>query len=121
VIEQVALWSFAEALRVMASGTAHWNAERETRLGRAQALRALGRLGEARDACTELLQEAGARGDSNGRGLAEHELGHVLRALGDERAALDRWGGALCALGGTDTQVLTDLRVLTAPPDGAEG
>jgi tetratricopeptide (TPR) repeat protein len=107
-----ALRSFEEALRVMASGTAHWNAERETRLGRAQALRALGRLEEARDACTALLQEAAARGDSYGRGLAEHELGHVMRALGDERAALGRWGSALSALEGTDAQALTDLRAL---------
>ncbi|GHE47652.1 SARP family transcriptional regulator [Streptomyces capitiformicae] len=110
-----AIGSFDEALRVMESGAAHWNAERETRLGRAQALRALGRLGAAREACGALLEEATARGDSYGRGLAEHELGHVLRALGDEQAALTRWLGALSALDGTDAQVLPELRTLTAP------
>ncbi|CAL9659138.1 hypothetical protein SUDANB105_06929 [Streptomyces sp. enrichment culture] len=47
-----ALRSFREALGVMASGTAHWNAERETRLSQAQALRALGRPDDAREACT---------------------------------------------------------------------
>ncbi|MER5217387.1 BTAD domain-containing putative transcriptional regulator [Streptomyces sp. NPDC002838] len=111
-----ALRSFEEALRVMAAGAAHWNAERETRLGQAQALRALGRLGQAGDTCTALLQEAAARGDSYGRGLAEYEFGHVLRALGDERAALGRWGSALSALEGTDAQVLADLRALTSAP-----
>jgi DNA-binding SARP family transcriptional activator/tetratricopeptide (TPR) repeat protein len=109
-----ALRSFDEALRVMASGAAHWNAERETRLGRAQALRALGRLGPAREACRELLREAGARGDSYGRGLAEYEFGHVLRALGDEQAALIRWDSALSALEGTDAHLLADLHALTA-------
>jgi DNA-binding SARP family transcriptional activator/tetratricopeptide (TPR) repeat protein len=119
-----ALRSFDEALRVMVSGTAHWNAERETRLGRAQALRALGRLEEARDACEGLLAEAAARGDSYGRGLTEYEYGHVLSALGDEEGARGRWAGALSALEGTDARVLTELRALdrpgprvTTPPD----
>jgi tetratricopeptide (TPR) repeat protein len=116
-----ALRSFEEALRVMAAGTAHWNAERETRLGKAQALRSLGRLDEAHDACTALLRETTARGDSYGRGLAEYECGHVLRALGDERAALGHWNSALSALEGTDAQVLTDLRALTEPPGDIEG
>ncbi|MEV5343709.1 BTAD domain-containing putative transcriptional regulator [Streptomyces sp. NPDC052676] len=107
-----ALRSFDEALRVMVSGTAHWNAERETRLGRAQALRALGRLEEARDTCAALLAEAAARGDSYGRGLAEYEYGHVLGALGDEEGARDRWAGALSALEGTDAPVLAELRAL---------
>ncbi|MGW3731373.1 hypothetical protein [Streptomyces sp. NPDC000851] len=111
-----ALQSFEEALRVMAADGAHWNAERETRLGQAQALRALGRLGEAGEVCTALLQEAATRGDSYGRGLAEYEFGHVLRALGDERTALSRWGSALSALEGTDAQVLADLRALTSAP-----
>jgi DNA-binding SARP family transcriptional activator/tetratricopeptide (TPR) repeat protein len=110
-----ALRSFDEALRVMVSGTAHWNAERETRLGRAQALRALGRLEEARDTCAALLAEAAARGDSYGRGLAEYEYGHVLRALGDEEGARDRWAGALSALEGTDAPVLAELRALDRP------
>ncbi|GGR52580.1 SARP family transcriptional regulator [Streptomyces aurantiogriseus] len=114
-----ALQSFEEALRVMAAGVAHWNAERETRLGQAQALRALGRLAQAGEACTPLLQEAAARGDSYGRGLAEYEFGHVLRALGDERAALNLWGSALSALEGTDAQVLADLRALTSAPTAA--
>jgi tetratricopeptide (TPR) repeat protein len=114
-----ALRSFQEALGVMASGTAHWNAERETRLGQAQALRRLGRLDEARDACTALLQETTARGDSYGRGLAEYEFGHVLEALGDEHAALGHWHDALSALEGTDAPVLTDLRALTDAPGDA--
>ncbi|MFF7375539.1 BTAD domain-containing putative transcriptional regulator [Streptomyces massasporeus] len=117
-----ALRSFDEALRVTASGAGHWNAERETRLGRSQALRALDRPGSAREACEELLRAASARGDSYGRGLAEHELGHVLRALGDERAARARWRSALRTLEGTDAQVLDDLRTLTAarrPPASA--
>ncbi|MDX2826728.1 BTAD domain-containing putative transcriptional regulator [Streptomyces ipomoeae] len=109
-----ALRRFDEALRVMASGAAHWNAERETRLGRAQALRELGRLAPAREACGELLEETTARGDSYGRGLAEYEYGHVLRALGNEQEALTRWNSALSALDGTNAQVLTDLRTLTA-------
>lgn len=108
-----ALRSFEEALRVMASNGAHWNAERETRLGRAQALRGLGRLAQAEEACTALLQEATARGDSYGLGLAAYESGHVLTALGDEQAALVRWNSALSALEGTDAQILTDLRALT--------
>jgi DNA-binding SARP family transcriptional activator/tetratricopeptide (TPR) repeat protein len=107
-----ALRSFDEALDVMADGVAHWNAERETRLGRAQALRALGRLTQAADACTALLQEASARGDSYGRGLTEYELGHVLRALGDERAARARWSSALSDLEGTDARILPELRDL---------
>ncbi|WP_409473981.1 AfsR/SARP family transcriptional regulator [Streptomyces sp. HC307] len=111
-----ALQSFEEALRVMAADVAHWNAERETRLGQAQALRTLGRLGQAGEVCTALLQEAATRGDSYGRGLAEYEFGHVLRALGDERAALSRWVSALSALEGTDAQVLADLRALTSAP-----
>ncbi|MFD9979659.1 BTAD domain-containing putative transcriptional regulator [Streptomyces massasporeus] len=117
-----ALRSFDEALRVTASGAGHWNAEREARLGRSQALRALDRPGPAREACEELLRAASARGDSYGRGLAEHELGHVLRALGDERAARARWRSALRTLEGTDAQVLDDLRTLTAarrPPASA--
>ncbi|MFJ2924786.1 AfsR/SARP family transcriptional regulator [Streptomyces massasporeus] len=117
-----ALRSFEEALRVTASGAGHWNAERETRLGRSQALRALDRPGPAREACEELLRAASARGDSYGRGLAEYELGHVLRALGDERAARARWRSALQTLDGTDAQVLDDLRTLTAaqtPPASA--
>ncbi|MFE6093261.1 BTAD domain-containing putative transcriptional regulator [Streptomyces massasporeus] len=117
-----ALRSFDEALRVTASGAGHWNAEREARLGRSQALRALDRPGPAREACEELLCAASARGDSYGRGLAEHELGHVLRALGDERAARARWRSALRTLEGTDAQVLDDLRTLTAarrPPASA--
>ncbi|MFI6376194.1 BTAD domain-containing putative transcriptional regulator [Streptomyces sp. NPDC050546] len=105
-----ALRSFDEALSATASGAGHWNAERETRLGRSQALRALGRPGPAREACEALIREAAARGDSYGRGLAEYELGHVLRELGDERAALARWRGALTALDGTDAPVLADLR-----------
>ncbi|WP_246204167.1 AfsR/SARP family transcriptional regulator [Streptomyces tailanensis] len=109
-----ALRRFDEALRVMGSGAAHWNAERETRLGRAQSLRALGRLEPAREACEALLEEATARGDSYGRGLAEHELGHVLRALGDEQAAQPRWHSALSALEGTDAHALAELRTLTA-------
>lgn len=117
-----ALRSFDEALRVTASGAGHWNAEREALLGRSQALRALDRPGSAREACEELLRAASARGDSYGRGLAEHELGHVLRALGDERAARARWRSALRTLEGTDAQVLDDLRTLTAarrPPASA--
>ncbi|MER6158265.1 NB-ARC domain-containing protein [Streptomyces sp. NPDC001868] len=109
-----ALRSFDEALAVMASGAAHWNAERETRLGRAQALRALGRLAPAREACGTLLDETAVRGDSYGRGLAEYEYGHVLRALGDERAAMTRWHSALTTLESTDASVLADLRALTA-------
>ncbi|MDX3642867.1 BTAD domain-containing putative transcriptional regulator [Streptomyces sp. MB09-02B] len=116
-----ALRSFDEALHVMASGAAHWNAERETRLGRSQALRALGRLGPAREACGTLLREAAARGDSYGRGLADHEYGHVLRALGDEAAALTRWRGALSVLDGTDAPVLADLRALTSTTASAGG
>jgi tetratricopeptide (TPR) repeat protein len=108
-----ALRSFDDALRVMASGAAHWNAERETRLGRAQALRALGRLDAAREACGALLREAAERGDAYGRGLAEYEYGHVLRALGDDGAALRHWCGALTALEGTDAPVLRELRSLT--------
>lgn len=109
-----ALRTFDEALAVMVSGAAHWNAERETRLGRAQALRALGRLAPAREACGTLLDETAVRGDSYGRGLAEYEYGHVLRALGDERAAMTRWHSALTALESTDAPVLADLRALTA-------
>jgi DNA-binding SARP family transcriptional activator/tetratricopeptide (TPR) repeat protein len=111
-----ALRSFDEALRVMTAGGAHWNAERETRLGRAQALRALGRLGPAGEACTALIQEAAARGDTYGRGLAEYEFGHVLRALGDERAARGQWCSALSALEGTDARVLADVRALASGP-----
>ncbi|MEI5522812.1 BTAD domain-containing putative transcriptional regulator [Streptomyces brasiliscabiei] len=111
-----ALRSFDEALRVMASGASHWNAERETRLGRARALRVLGRLAPAREACGTLLRETAERGDSYGRGLAEHEYGHLLRALGDEREAMARWHGALTTLDGTDAPILTALRVLTAAP-----
>ncbi|PIM69694.1 hypothetical protein CTU88_27430 [Streptomyces sp. JV178] len=115
-----ALRSFDDALRVMASGAAHWNAERETRLGRAQALRALGRLDPAREACGALIREAAERGDAYGRGLAEYEYGHVLRALGDDGAALRHWRGALTALEGTDAPVLDELRSLTEEfsPDG---
>ncbi|MDN3024140.1 BTAD domain-containing putative transcriptional regulator [Streptomyces sp. S.PB5] len=109
-----ALHSFDEALQVMTACGAHWNAERETRLGRAQALRALGRLEEAEDVCAVLIREAAARGDTYGRGLAEYECGHVRQALGDERSALRRWHGALSALEGTDAQVLGDLRALAA-------
>ncbi|MDX3549382.1 hypothetical protein PV729_10030 [Streptomyces europaeiscabiei] len=98
----------------MASGAAHWNAERETRLGRAQALRALGRLAPAREACGTLLDETAARGDSCGRGLAEYEYGHVLRVLGDERAAMTRWHSALTALDSTDAPILAEPRALTA-------
>ncbi|MFJ1962248.1 AfsR/SARP family transcriptional regulator [Streptomyces massasporeus] len=118
-----ALRSFEEALRVTASGAGHWNAERETRLGRSQALRALDRPGPAREACEELLRAASARGDSYGRGLAEYELGHVLRALSDERAARALWRSALQTLDGTDAQVLDDLRTLTAActPPASEG
>ncbi|KKD04212.1 hypothetical protein TN53_30755 [Streptomyces sp. WM6386] len=61
-----------------------------------------------------LLQETTARGDSYGRGLTEHELGHVLSAIGDERTARRRWHSALSALEGTDAQVLADLRALTS-------
>ncbi|MGW6545552.1 NB-ARC domain-containing protein [Streptomyces massasporeus] len=111
-----ALRRFEEALRVTESGAGHWNAERETRLGRSQALRALDRPGPAREVCEDLLRAASARGDSYGRGLAEYELGHVLRALGDERAARARWRSALRTLDGTDAQVLDDLRTLTAAP-----
>ncbi|MFJ8047011.1 BTAD domain-containing putative transcriptional regulator [Streptomyces luteogriseus] len=117
-----ALRRFDEALRVTASGAGHWNAERETRLGRSRALRALERPGPAREACEELLRAASARGDSYGRGLAEYELGHVLRDLGDERAARARWRSALSTLDGTDAQVLDDLRALTTahtPPASA--
>ncbi|MFF4272417.1 BTAD domain-containing putative transcriptional regulator [Streptomyces sp. NPDC001536] len=109
-----ALRSFEEALRVMAAGGAHWNAERETRLGRAQALRTLGRLEQAEETCEALLRETTARGDSYGRGLTEHELGHVLSALGDERTARLRWHSALSALEGTDTPILAELRTLTS-------
>ncbi|MDG4863534.1 BTAD domain-containing putative transcriptional regulator [Streptomyces sp. T-3] len=108
------LQSFEEALRIMAAAGAHWNAERETRLGRAQSLRALGRLPQAEAACTALVGEATARGDSYGRGLAEYECGHVLQALGDEPAALRRWDSALSALEGTDAPVLADLRTRTS-------
>ncbi|MGW0838663.1 AfsR/SARP family transcriptional regulator [Streptomyces sp. NPDC002787] len=114
-----ALRSFDEALRVMASGATHWNAERETRLGRAQALRALGRLAPARETCTALLREATERGDSYGRGLAEYEYGHVLSALGDDRTALTHWHSALNALQGTDARILPDLRTLTRDGTGA--
>ncbi|MDG5804016.1 BTAD domain-containing putative transcriptional regulator [Streptomyces ossamyceticus] len=115
-----ALRSFDDALRLMASGAAHWNAERETRLGRAQALRALDRLDPAREACGSLLREAAERGDAYGRGLAEYEYGQVLRALGDDGAALRHWRGALTALEGTDAPVLHELRSLTQKfrPDG---
>ncbi|MFC9508427.1 BTAD domain-containing putative transcriptional regulator [Streptomyces sp. NPDC057002] len=126
-----ALRSFDEALSVTSAGAGHWNAERETRLGRSQALRALGRPGPAREECEELIREVAARGDSYGRGLAEYELGHVLRELGDERAALTRWRGALTALDGTDAPVLADLRTRTGaitsynaqviPEAGSEG
>ncbi|MCX5365800.1 NB-ARC domain-containing protein [Streptomyces sp. NBC_00124] len=117
----LALRSFEEALQVMAAGGAHWNAERETRLGRAQALRTLGRLEQAEEACAALLQETTARGDSYGRGLTEHELGHVLSALGDEHTARRRWHSALSALEGTDAQVLADLRALTSDATVAAG
>jgi DNA-binding SARP family transcriptional activator/tetratricopeptide (TPR) repeat protein/DNA polymerase III delta prime subunit len=116
-----ALRSFDQALRVMATGVAHWNAERETRLGRTQALRTLGRLGQAGESCAELLRETTARGDSYGHGLAEYEYGHVLDALGDHRAALDRWQNARATLEGTDAPLLPDLRALTsAPPATAD-
>ncbi|CAM5668630.1 regulatory protein AfsR [Streptomyces purpurascens] len=126
-----ALRSFNEALSATASGAGHWNAEREARLGRSQALRALGRPGPAREACEALIREAAARGDSYGRGLAEYELGHLLRELGDEGAALTRWRGALTALDGTDAPMLADLRTRTGattpyyaqviPEAGSEG
>jgi hypothetical protein len=92
-------------------------------------LRALDRPGpareaceELREACEELLRAASARGASYGRGLAGYELGHVLRALGDERAARARRRSALSTPDGTDAQVLDDLRALTAartPPASA--
>ncbi|MBT2469732.1 winged helix-turn-helix domain-containing protein [Streptomyces sp. ISL-66] len=111
---EAALSCFEEALELMASSASHWNAERETRLGKAGALRVLGDLGQARHVCASLLQEAVTRGDSYGRGLAEHEYGHILRALGDEPAARIRWASALSALEGTDAQILDDLRRVVA-------
>ncbi|MGJ5952011.1 hypothetical protein [Streptomyces neyagawaensis] len=97
--------------------------ERETRLGRARALRARGRLDPAREACGALLREAAERGDSYGRGLAEYECGHVLRALGGDGAALRHWRGVPTALEGTDAPVLHELRSLTREfsPDGPFG
>ncbi|WP_437073892.1 BTAD domain-containing putative transcriptional regulator [Streptomyces sp. enrichment culture] len=116
-----ALRSFDEALRVMAAGVAHWNAERETRLGRTQALRTLGRLGQAGESCAELLRETAARGDSYGHGLSAYEYGHVLHALGDAEAALDRWQSARSALEGTDAPVLAELHALTSGPRATAG
>lgn len=108
-----ALSRFDEGLRAAdASGVSYWNAEREIRLGRAQALRRLGRVAEAEASCVELLGLSGERRDAYGTGLARYEYGHVLCAAGDDTAAQQQWRLALRALAGTDAAELPALRAL---------
>ncbi|MCX5395093.1 BTAD domain-containing putative transcriptional regulator [Streptomyces sp. NBC_00094] len=107
----IALVHFARGLAVV-SDTSHWNAEREIRLGEARALRALGRLDAAHGACETLRTLAEERGDLYATGLADHEHGHILRALGDEPSAQERWKSALWTLARTDAPVLEELRLL---------
>ncbi|MFF6842185.1 BTAD domain-containing putative transcriptional regulator [Streptomyces tanashiensis] len=118
---EAALSRFAAALAITATGVMHWNAEREIRVGKARALRLLGRPGEARRECETLLGLASKRGDTYTRGLAEHEYGHALRACGDERAAREHWRIALRALDGTDALVLPELHHLVGPRPTPEG
>ncbi|MFJ3880851.1 BTAD domain-containing putative transcriptional regulator [Streptomyces sp. NPDC090077] len=111
-----ALFWFAQALDLTATGVKHWNAERRIRIGKARALRLLGRPREARRSCEVLLGLAAERGDSYAAGLAHHEHGHAVRACGDEQAARQHWLTALHTLNGTDAQILPELRSLVDPP-----
>ncbi|MFH7595205.1 BTAD domain-containing putative transcriptional regulator [Streptomyces racemochromogenes] len=110
-----ALSCFEEGLRIPADGGAHWNSEREIRLGQVLALVRLDRLEEARARCTEFLASAEARGDRHATGLVHYAHGHVLQAAGRTWEAHRLWRTALESMEGTDGPVLRELRdLLTA-------
>ncbi|MEU6774243.1 BTAD domain-containing putative transcriptional regulator [Streptomyces sp. NPDC046759] len=105
---------FEESLRIL-GGHGDWHGESQTRLGLVRALRRLGETERADHECAELLRRADARADGYMGGLARHQHGLLLRALGRRTEAHDAWRAALDALDGTDEQaVVTELRELLA-------
>jgi DNA-binding SARP family transcriptional activator len=100
------------ALSAQEKGT--WNVERDSRLCRSRALRALGRYDEAAEACGVLLGLVEARGDWYGQGLAHHEMGLLLAGMDEPAAALSRWRHAERALQGSESPLLAEVRTLIA-------
>lgn len=94
-----------------------WNVERESRLCRSRALRALGRYDEAAEACGVLLGLTEARADRYGQGLAHHEMGLLLAGMDEPAAALSRWRHAERALKGSESPLLAEVRTLIAGTD----
>ncbi|WP_051450158.1 AfsR/SARP family transcriptional regulator [Actinospica robiniae] len=89
-----------------------WNVERDSRLCRCRALRALGRYAEAAKDCEALLDLAKTRHDRYGQGLAHHELGLLMASIDDSGAALNEWIHAERALAGSESAILTEVRSL---------
>ncbi len=84
-------------------------------LSSADALRALGRLEEARRRAQQALQTLGEDGDLDLRGLAELSLGSTDSNLGEDRRALDHLGRADLLLDQAhDEPIRVEARVLAA-------
>ena len=101
-----------EAVLALPADELHWNAERESLLGRIRALRGLGRLDETERRCQELL--ADPRADDYCQGLTRHQYGLMLESRGDRAGALACWQQATTDLAEVSTPVRGELDLLLA-------
>jgi DNA-binding SARP family transcriptional activator/tetratricopeptide (TPR) repeat protein len=106
-----AVRSFEQSLWVLGDDE-DWQGESKTRLGLVRALRELGQAERADRECALLLDFAVCRADQYAVGLARHQRGLLLRAVGRTEEARDEWRRALAVLDGTESTVTGELRRL---------